>query len=526
MFYNPSNRIALNTKNLANDFSASIVVFLVALPLCLGVAQASSASALTGLIAGIVGGIVIGWLSGSSLSVSGPAAGLTAIVAGAIGKLGFETFLLSVIIAGILQIILGYLKAGFVGDFIPNAVIKAMLAAIGIILILKQIPHFLGYDFIPDGVMEFEQADKKNTFTEIIAAVNDMHLFAFIIAFSCLLILIVFESEFIKNNRWLKLFPAPLLVVITGIALHLNAEKIGFTPLQPEHLVQMPLFENIHELWKGLSVPKWSGLLEPSMYVAAFTLAIVASLESLLSIEAVDKLDPEKRISPTNRELKAQGVGNMLSGLLGGLPVTSVIVRSSANVNAGGKSKASAILHGIWLLLSLLFLTQFINLIPKASLAAILIYTGYKLSSIKIIREYYAKGSDQFVPFSITIISILFTDLLTGIVIGILVGLFFVVKSNFKSAILVMKDDMRYLIRFKREVSFLNKSFIRKTFEKIPDDTAVLIDPTRANFIDKDVIDIVNDFIVNASTRGIRVYIKRNPGDKEIFIDPQKREII
>jgi MFS superfamily sulfate permease-like transporter len=308
--------------------------------------------------------------------------------------------------------------------------------------------------------------------------------------------------------------------------MHLNAHQLGFTPLQPEHLVQMPVFKNIASLWSGLSVPNWSGLLEPSMYVSAFTLAIVASLESLLSIEAVDKLDPEKRISPTNRELKAQGVGNMISGLLGGLPVTSVIVRSSANVNAGGKSKASAIMHGFWLLLSLLFLTQFINLIPKASLAAILIYTGYKLSSIKIIREYYVKGSDQFVPFSVTIISILFTDLLTGIVIGILVGLFFVVKSNFRSAILVMKDDVRYLIRFKREVSFLNKSFIRKTFEKIPDETAVLIDPTRANFIDKDVIDIVNDFIVNASTRGIRVYIKRNPGDKEIFVDPQKREII
>lgn len=511
-------------RNAGADIPASIVVFLVALPLCLGVAVASDAAPITGIVAGVVGGVVIGILSGSPLSVSGPAAGLTAIVAAALGKLGsYETFLLSVVLAGALQFGLGMMKAGMIGDFIPNAVIKGMLAAIGLILILKQIPHFVGYDANPEGDESFLQADQENTFSELLNAMKYFSVGATIIGIASVAILLFFDSKIIKQNRLLRFVPGPLVVVLAGILIN-----EWFKSAQPalalaeDHLVNLNVFDSTKDFFAALPSPSFSSIAQPEVWITAFTIAIVASLESLLSIEAVDKLDPEKRITPTNRELKAQGVGNMVSGLLGGLPVTSVIVRSSANVSAGAKSKLSTIIHGILLLASVLFVPNLLNLIPKAALAAILILTGFKLAKPKMFKEYYRIGWDQFLPFAITVVAILLSDLLMGIIIGFVVGLFFVLRSNFKSAIFFMKDEQRILIRFRKEVSFLNKGILKQQLEQVPDNSAVLIDATKSDFIDKDIVELVNDFIVNAETRGIRVYIKYS-SRREFFNDISKR---
>ncbi len=510
------------------DIPASIVVFLVALPLCLGVAVASDALPVTGIIAGIAGGIVTGFLSKSHLSVSGPAAGLTAIVSGALGKLpSYEVFLLSVILAGVFQILLGFLKAGVIGDFIPNSVIKGMLAAIGIILILKQIPHFLGYDADPVGDETFLQKDKQNTFSEIINAFKHPTAGAIIIGFIAMAILLLFETKLIKKQKLFTYIPGPLIVVVTAILINalFQSTFLDFT-LRGDHLVLIPVFDTVGGFFNGLPKPDVSGLYNSQVWITAVTLAIVASLETLLSIEAVDKLDPEKAITPGNRELKAQGAGNIVSGLLGGLPVTSVIVRSSANVMAGARSKASTIIHGCLLLVSILFFPELLNLIPLAALAAILLFTGYKLAKISLFREMYSKGWDQFVPFIVTVTAIIVSDLLKGIIIGLLTGLFFVLKSNFQTAVFVVKDEHRYLIRFRREVSFLNKALVKSTLEKIPDDTAVLIDATHSEFIDKDIIEVVNDFIINAESRGIRIYIKHSSGEKKKFFnDITNREI-
>jgi len=512
----------LNTgKNISKDFSASIVVFLVALPLCLGVAVASGAEPLSGIIAGVIGGIVVGYFSGSNISVSGPAAGLTSIVAAAILDLKFfEAFLLAVFLSGIIQIVMGLLKAGVIGDFIPNSVIKGMLAAIGIILILKQIPHFVGYDADPEGDENFFQVDHKNTFSELISLLNHFEIGAVVIGFLGVFILLIWDTSFIKNNNVFKYIPGPLLAVIIGILA--NEFFVFFLPqftLQNNHLVQLPIFANATDLFSALKFPMWSQLFNYKIWITAFTIAIVASIETLLSIEAVDKIDPQKNITPANKELIAQGIGNSLSGLIGGIPITSVIVRSSANVNSGGKTKLSTIFHGFFLLLSVLFMASLLNLIPKSVLAAILILTGYKLAKIDIFKEYYKKGFDQFAPFIITIIAIVFTDLLKGIAIGILVGLFFTIRSNFRTSIFIIKDNNNFLIRFRKEVSFLNKSLVKRSLAKIPDNSAVIIDPTKADFIDKDIIEVVNDFIETSQNRGIRVYIERVKGKPEIFND-------
>ena len=505
------------------DLPASIVVFLVALPLCLGVAVASDAAPVTGIVAGIIGGVVVGLVSRSPLSVSGPAAGLTAIVAGAIGKFGsYEIFLVSVVIAGALQVLLGFLKAGMIGDFIPNSVIKGMLAAIGLILILKQIPHFIGYDADPEGDESFQQPDNQNTFSTILYALRFISGGAIAISVVSVLILLAFESKSIKRNKYLRLVPAPLLVVL--VAILLNGWFSEFQPalvLANDHLVKLDIFNHPADFVGALPSPAFSAIVQPQVWISAVTLAVVASLESLLSIEAVDKLDPEKRITPTNRELKAQGIGNMVSGLLGGLPVTSVIVRSSANVNAGARTKLSTIIHGLLLLGSVLFIPGILNLIPKAALAAILILTGYKLAKPAMFREYFKKGWDQFLPFVITVVAILLTDLLVGICIGLVAGMVFVLKSNFQSAIFVIKDEHRYLIRFRKEVSFLNKGMLKRHLEVVPDNSAVLIDATKSIFIDKDIIELVNDFIVNAETRGIRVYIKHTSTHSRDFFNPE-----
>lgn len=516
-------------SHLSSDIPASIVVFLVALPLCLGIALASGAPLISGVVAGVVGGVVIGLLSGSQLSVSGPAAGLTAIVIAALAELpSYEVFLLSVMIAGGIQIILGFVKAGIIGDFVPNAVIKGMLAAIGLILILKQLPHLVGYDADPEGDESFFQIDGENTFTEILQALNHFAPLAIIIGVVSLLILILYEFQFFKKNRIFQLIPGPLVVVFVGALINTYFQNQGSRLfLSGDHLVVLPLSANPAEFLSQLNHPDWSGLWSIQVWTTGLTLAVVASLETLLCLEAIDKLDPEKGLSPTNRELKAQGVGNIVSGLFGGLPITSVIVRSSANVSAGARTKLSTILHGILLLASVLLIPALLNLIPKAALAAILIFTGYKLAKISIFKEYWQKGINQFLPFVITVIAILFTDLLIGICVGIIVGLYFVLRSNFHKSILIVKDEHRYLLRFAKEVSFLNKGYLKTALEEIPDDRSVLIDASKTSFIDQDIVELVNDFIINAESRNIRIYIKRRPGEnKEIFNDPHQREMI
>ena len=499
-------------QSIGADAPASIVVLLVALPLCLGIALASGAPLFSGIIAGIVGGVIVGLFSGSELSVSGPAAGLTAIVAMAIGKLNvYEAFLVAVVIAGIFQLILGFLNAGIIGDYIPNSVIKGMLAAIGLILILKQMPHLVGYDADYVGDENFKQGDKANTFSELSNALGAFSLAAIVIGTISIAILTLWETPIFKKQVIFKYIPGPLIVVILGAII--NEYLMTSSPdtaLKGKELVNLPVSNNINHFFSFFTFPNFSYITNFEVWKAALTLAIVASLETLLGIEAVDKLDPLKRVTPTNRELKAQGIGNIISGLIGGLPLTSVIVRSSANVASGAKSKVSAILHGVFLFLFVLLIPTLINKIPLASLAAILVFTGYKLAKIPLFLEFYKKGLDQFIPFVATIIAILMTDLLIGILIGISVGLFFLLRSNFKSAIMVVNDQNNYLIRLRKDVSFLNKPIIKKKLESVPENAFVIIDATRADFIDKDIIEEINNFMIHAHLKNIRVEMKKS----------------
>ena len=502
-------------SHIGPNLSASIVVLLVALPLCLGIALASGAPLFSGIIAGVVGGIVVGLLSGSQLSVTGPAAGLTAIVAVAILKLQvYEAFLLAVVLAGIMQVALGYLKAGVIGDYIPNAVIKGMLAAIGLILIMKQFPHLVGYDANFEGDETFAQADQNNTLSAIYTALNTITPTAVIIGLGSIILLAVWEKPFIKKNKLLQFVPGPLVVVILAIIINSTIEQLsGIASLESKHLVSLPIAHSTTEFISFFTLPNFSFITNAQVWISAVTLAIVASLETLLGIEAVDKLDPLKRVTPTNRELKAQGFGNIVSGLIGGLPLTSVIVRSSANVSAGGKTKQSTIFHGILLLLCAALIPGLLNKIPLSALAGILIFTGYKLAKITLFKEFYQKGFNQFIPFCVTIIAILFTDLLIGISIGIAVSMIFIIRSNFKTAVLVVNDNNNYLIRFKKDVSFLNKPIIKSELELVPENANLVIDVARAEYIDKDVIDEVNSFLYHAHLKNIKVALRTNPSN-------------
>ena len=398
-------------NHFRTDFSASIVVFLVAVPLCLGIALASGAPFFSGLISGIVGGIVIGVLSNSHLSVSGPAAGLTAIVLAAITKLGaFETFLAAVVLAGVFQLLLGFLKAGSIANYFPGSVIKGMLTAIGIIIILKQIPHAFGYDKNAEGNLSFFEMDGNNTFTALLEPLSKIHFGVTIITFIALAILILWEKPFMKKFR---LIPGALVAVIVSVVLSeiFKATTPALT-VSSEHLVQVPVANSVTEFLGLFSFPDFSKITNPEVITIAVTLAAVASIETLLCIEAVDKMDPLRRITSQNRELKAQGIGNIVSGLLGGLPVTSVIVRSTANINAGAKTKTSPILHGILILVCVITIPFLLNKIPLGALAAILLVTGYKLAKISIFKQMFANGKYQWAPFLVTVIAIVFTDLL------------------------------------------------------------------------------------------------------------------
>jgi MFS superfamily sulfate permease-like transporter len=494
-----------------SDAAAATVVFLVALPLCLGIALGSHAPLFSGIIGGIVGGVVIGSLSGSHLSVSGPAAGLTVIVAASIDSLpSFEIFLVAVVIAGFFQILFGMLKWGLIGDFIPNAVIKGMLASIGLLLILKQIPHLLGYDTNIIGDESFQQLDDENTLSALINAVRHYHGTATVIGTLSLLLLFLWEHPLVKKIPMVTKLPAPLVLVIMGsLANYIIGAQIPAWTLDKHHLVDIPIADGPWGLIDFLRFPDFSaGIFNVDVWATAVTIAIIASLETLLSIEAIDKLDPLRRVTPTNRELVAQGVGNISSGLIGGIPLTSVIVRSSANFQAGATTKLSAVLHGVFLLICVAIASSLLNTIPLSTLAAVLIFTGYKLAKVQIFREFYEKGWDQFIPFTGTIIGILATDLLVGIIIGILIGLFFVVKTNFRSSVLVVQDQNKYLVRLRKDVTFLNKPIIKQTLEEIPPRTSLIIDLSPADFIDYDVLDVIEEFLIHAHLKEITVEIK------------------
>ncbi len=504
-------------KSLPNDLTASVVVFLVALPLCLGVALASNAPLFSGIIAGVIGGIVVGLASRSHLSVSGPAAGLTAIVAGSLALLpSFEAFLLAVVMAGAMQLILGFAKAGVIGDFVPGSVIKGMLAAIGLILLINQFPHLLGDD------SQFETDEgvprKGNIFSNFFFAFTNINTSAFIIGGLALLLNIFWEKFQKGKTGFIRFVPGPLLMVILGVALNQLFQTQNWLPaLTGEHLVILPMANTPTEFFSFFTSPDWSQLDNSAVLTVAVTLALVASLETLLSIEAVDELDPYQRVTPTNRELKAQGLGNIVSGLLGGLPVTSVIVRSSANVNSGAKTKMSTIYHGTLLLLCVAFIPFLLNQIPKSALAAVLIFTGYKLAKPSLFIGFYKKGWNQFLPFVGTILAILATDLLKGVLIGIGIAIIFIIRTNFKSAIVVVNDTNKYLVRLRKDVSFLNKAILKQGLEKVPANSYVIIDVSRADFIDQDILEIIEDFQKHAPLENIKVEIKQNPFKKSIF---------
>lgn len=501
-------------QHLRSDVPAGIVVFFVAVPLCLGIALASGAPLFSGLIAGIVGGIVVGALSGSSLGVSGPAAGLAVIVASAIEKLGsFEAFLVAVVLGGVIQIALGAARAGVLAYFFPSAVIKGMLAGIGLLIILKQIPHAIGWDVVPEGDEAFLQSDGGNTFSVILRAFEHVDASALLVASVALGILILWDKVLIHRAKIFQLVQGPLVAVCFGIGFQILA--LRFAPewaLGGSHLVQIPVLQGLSEAGSLLILPDWSQLANPNLYGIALTLAVVASLETLLCVEATDKLDPEKRVTPTNRELVAQGVGNALSGLVGGLPVTQVIVRSSANIQSGARSKGSAIIHGFLLLFAVLLMASVLNLVPLAVLASILFIVGYKLAKPALFLTMYRLGPTQFGPFIVTIIAILATDLLTGVLLGLALGVLVVLHRNYVNSHSVDIEEHdeadsghRVSLRLAEHVSFLSRGAILRQLSEIPDGSHVVIDLSRTLSIDYDVLEILRDFGESAGRRGLDV---------------------
>ena len=494
--------------NLKQDAPSSLVVFLVALPLCLGIALASGAPLFSGLIAGIIGGLIVAPLSGSPLGVSGPAAGLAVIVYGAIEELGaYPTFLAAVVVAGIVQVLLGVLKAGVIGYYFPSSVIKGMLRGIGIIIFLKQIPHAFGYDVDPEGDMSFIQQDGHNTFSEFKYMMEAISPSATLIAGLGLLIMILWERPFMKKLSFTTIIQGPLVAVVTGILLKLYFDGKEGWELIGDHLVSLPETEGLSGFIGQFSTPDFSAFLNPAIYTIGITMAVVASLETLLCVEATDKLDPYKRVTPTNRELLAQGAGNILSGLVGGLPITQVIVRSSANIQSGGRTKASATLHGALLLISAFAIPSILNLIPLAALAAILLIVGYKLAKPSMIVGMWKKGSNEFIPFAVTVVGIVLTDLLMGIALGLVVAIVSILWDNFK---VPYKFDIRNYnvgapikIEFSEVVSFLNKASIQQTLNTIPPNSTVLLDASQTLRMHPDVHEIIQEFQVNAASKDI-----------------------
>lgn len=500
---------SLSPSTIIADAKSGLVVFFVALPLCLGIALASGAPLMSGLLAGIVGGTVVGLLSGSHTSVSGPAAGLSAVVAAQILSLGsFSTFLMAVLVAGMIQIGLGLAKGGFISEFFPSSVIKGLLAAIGVIIILKQIPHLVGHDSDPEGDMSFSQPDLETTLSELFRMFGDFQLGAVVVGLVSVALLVLWD-----NWKPLKtsLFPAPVAVVLFGIGAVLWFEHLGAPwVIKPSHLVQVPVASDMTELFGLLPQPDFSQWMTPAVYTAGLTLAVVASLETLLNLKAVDRLDRQQRTSPPNQELLAQGIGNVACGLIGGLPITSVIIRSSVNVNAGGKSKLAAIIHGTLLLVSVPLIPAWLNTIPLACLAAILLMTGIKLASPALMKQMWSEGRYQFIPFAATLTAIVFTDLLIGIVIGLAVAIGFILNSNMRRPVhrFVEKHlggDVVH-IELANQVSFLNRAALSAALNEIPRNGRVLLDARSTDYIDPDVLDLIRDFKEAVGpTRGIDV---------------------
>lgn len=505
--------------NLKSDFASGLVVFLVALPLCLGIAMASGAPLFSGIIAGVIGGIVVGYLSQSHISVSGPAAGLTAIILTAITDFGaFDVFLLSVFIAGIIQLALGFLKAGSISNYFPTNVIEGMLAGIGIIIILKQIPHAFGYDADFEGDQAFAQTDGSNSFSFLFDVLNHIHLGAVVVSLVSLVILISWDKvPFLKK---LKLVPGALVAVILGVLLNEFFISTGSSlAIAKEHLVSLPVPKSFDEFKSILITPNFAAITNPQVWVVAVTIAIVASIETLLCIEASDRMDVQKRYTNTNVELRAQGIGNMVSSLLGGLPMTSVVVRSSANNNAGAKSKMSAIIHGVLLLISVLSIPAVLNKIPLATLATVLILVGYKLAKPATFMHFWEKGKYQFVPFIATLVFVVATDLLKGVALGIIISIIFVLRGNLKRAYNFKKEEYEdgdiIHIDLAQEVSFLNKAAIKQTLSEIPENSKVVINAHDTEYIAHDVLDLIREF---KETRAIDENIKvKLKGFKEAY---------
>ncbi|MDC8004835.1 SulP family inorganic anion transporter [Aureisphaera galaxeae] len=497
-------------KYLKNDLPASIVVFFVALPLCLGIALASGAPLFSGLIAGIIGGIVVGSLSGSQIGVSGPAAGLAAIVLAAIATLGsFENFLLAVVLGGAIQLLFGVLRAGVIGYYFPSSVIKGMLTGIGIIIILKQIPHFFGYGANPEGDFGFIQVDGENTFSGIINAINSISLGSTLVAVVGLGILILWEKVLSKKAKVFKLVQGPLVAVVFGI---LFFALTGGTSLEiaSANLVSVPVPEDASSFLAQFSFPNFGEITNPAIWVTAFTLALVASLETLLCVEATDKLDPEKRVTPTNRELLAQGAGNMISGFIGGLPITQVIVRSSANIQSGGRTKMSAIIHGFFLLISVMLIPRLLNMIPLSVLAAILLVVGYKLAKPGLFAVMYKKGWKQFVPFMVTVLGIIFTDLLVGIGLGLAVGVVVILIKSYQNSHFLHKEDnsngeTKIKMTLAEEVTFFNKGAILKELDSLEEGSYLELDVRKTRYLDNDIVEILEDFSEKAKNREIHI---------------------
>nr|WP_246849123.1 SulP family inorganic anion transporter [Aquimarina sp. U1-2] len=498
-------------KNLKNDLPASIVVFFVALPLCLGIALASGAPLFSGLIAGIVGGIIVGALSGSKIGVSGPAAGLAAIVLSSIAALGgYQNFLVAVVLGGIIQLLFGILKAGIIGYYFPSSVIKGMLTGIGIIIILKQIPHFFGYDADPEGDFAFFQMDGENTFSEIINTINFISPGATLIAIIGLGILILWDQVLTKKAKIFQLIQGPLVAVVVGILFYIFTQNQETLAISKEHLVSVPIPGDLSSFLGQFSFPNFTVIGQTDVWVTAFTIALVASLETLLCVEATDKLDPEKHVTPTNRELLAQGTGNIISGMIGGLPITQVIVRSSANIQSGGKTKMSAIIHGFLLLISVVLIPRLLNMIPLSVLASVLLLVGYKLAKPSLFKKMYTLGWKQFLPFTVTVVGIVFTDLLIGIGLGLLVGIgVILIKSYQNSHFLHIEnvDDGRHRVKMTlaEEVTFFNKGAILKELDRLPEETYLTLDVRKTRYLDNDIIEILEDFSEKAKNKNIDI---------------------
>ena len=498
-------------KTIKSDIPASIVVFFVALPLCLGIALASGAPLFSGLIAGIIGGIIVGALSGSKIGVSGPAAGLAAIVLTAIGTLGgYQNFLVAVVIGGVIQIVFGILKAGIIGYYFPSSVIKGMLTGIGIIIILKQIPHFFGYDPDPEGDFAFFQTDGENTFSEIINSINHITPGSLLIGAIGLGILILWDKVLSKKGKIFQLVQGPLVAVVVGIIFYVLTKSNDSFSIASTHLVSVPIPEDAASFIGQFSFPNFSAITNPEVWIVGFTIALVASLETLLCVEATDKLDPHKNVTPTNRELLAQGTGNIISGMIGGLPITQVIVRSSANIQSGGRSKMSAIIHGFLLLISVILIPRLLNMIPLSVLAAILLIVGYKLAKPELFKKMYDLGWKQFIPFVVTILGIVFIDLLWGIGLGLAVGIVVIlIKSYQNSHFLHIEDKSNgkhnIKMTFAEEVTFFNKGAILNELDRLPNDTSLELDVRKTRYLDNDIVEILEDFAIKAKERHIDI---------------------